>query len=104
MKDPLLDQLKRVIEIQHGGSAAFLQSVQLFKSKGEARTWDGAVHVFDMKNHAAKRAYAWTAPIDGSGKPRYFAVLHGGKVTSPAEAVKAAAEAIRKFGKAGTAR
>lgn len=102
MKDPLLDQLKRVIESQHGGSAAFSQSVQLFKSKGEARAWDGAVHVFDMKNHAAKRAYAWATPIDGSTKPRYFAVLHGGKVTGPAEAVKAAADAIRKFGKAGT--
>jgi hypothetical protein len=102
MKDPHLDQLKRVIETQHGGSAAFAQSVQLLKPGRDAHAWDGTVHVFDVKNNAAaKRAYAWATPIEGSTKPRYFAVLHGGKVTGPVEAVKAAADAIRKWGKPG---
>jgi hypothetical protein len=58
--------------------------------------WDGVVHLFDLKNHPhAKRAYAWSAAIRGGARPRYFAVLHMGRVKSPAEAVQAAIAAIR---------
>jgi len=93
------DLLKRVIESQHGGVSSFVQSVRVH-SGGAKSEWDGVVHVFDLKgNTKAKRAYAWTSPVKGSVKPRYFAVLHQApKVTSPIEAVKAAAAAIRRWG------
>jgi hypothetical protein len=49
------------------------------------------VHVFDLDGHPkATRAYAWSSPIEGSDKRRFFAVLHLGPVTGPVEAVRVA--------------
>ena len=45
----------------------------------------------DLTGHPkATRAYAWSSPIEGSDKRRFFAVLHIPPVTSPMEAVRAA--------------
>lgn len=97
------DQLKRVIESQHSGTATFAQSVCVLTKKNVGSDWDGIVHIFDLKNHPnAKRAYAWSSPVSGSTQPRFFAVLHSGRINGPMEAVKAAAAAIRKWGPAGT--
>ena len=53
--------------------------------------WQGVVHVFELEDHPeATRAYAWSSPIEGSAKRRFFAVLHIPPVTSPVEAVRAA--------------
>jgi hypothetical protein len=38
----------------------------------------------------ANKAYAWSSPIEGSDKRRFFAVLHLQPITSPVEAVRAA--------------
>jgi hypothetical protein len=38
----------------------------------------------------AHRAYAWSSPIEGSDKRRFFAVLHQGAIKSTIEAVRAA--------------
>jgi len=96
-------QLKRVIEAEHGGVSTFARSVRVHQSKGNAPGWDGLVHIFDLKDHPkAKRAYAWSSPISGGSKPRYFAVLHMGQITGPVEAVKAASAAINKWGPRGT--
>jgi hypothetical protein len=54
------------------------------------RLIEGAVHVFDLKGHPlATRAYAWSSPIEGSDKRRFFAVLHVGATKSPVDAVRA---------------
>ena len=101
MEDVSVDQLKRVIEIQHGGTGTFLQSVRVHKSSANPAVWDGIVHVFNLTgNPKAKRAYAWASPIAGSNKPRYFAVLQQGRIKGPAEAVKAAVAAIQTWGAA----
>jgi hypothetical protein len=53
--------------------------------------WEGIVHVFKLNGHPrAKQAYAWSSPIEGSDKRRFFAVLHQPPVTSPVAAVRAA--------------
>ena len=53
--------------------------------------WDGAVAVFDLDGcQNAMRAYAWSSPIEGSTKRRFFSVLHLGDIRSPQDAVKAA--------------
>ena len=100
MTEVTVEQLKRVIESQHGGTATFAQSLRLYPANAKRVDWDGIVHVFDLKDHPkAKRAYAWSASILGSaGGSRFFAVLHMGRITGPVEAVKAAAVAIRKSG------
>jgi hypothetical protein len=61
--------------------------------------WDGVVHVFDLTDHpTATRAYAWSSPIEGSTKRRFFAVLHTERINSPLEAVRAAIVAEHRRG------
>jgi hypothetical protein len=87
----LPEQLKIAIESQHGGMATLAQSVPIKETHAGAVVWEGVVHVFDLKGHpTASRAYAWSSPIEGSDKRRFFAVLHQGPVKSPVDAVRAA--------------
>jgi hypothetical protein len=61
--------LKHAVESQHGGSATLARSVPVKESLGGKTVWEGVVHVFDLTDYAfAKRAYAWSSPIVGSGK------------------------------------
>jgi hypothetical protein len=85
------DELKRTVESQHGGVATLAQSVPVREAHRRQTGWEGVVHVFDLTgNPNATRAYAWSSPVDGSDKRRFFAVLHMGAITSPVEAVRAA--------------
>ena len=64
------------------------KSVPVKETHGGATVWEGVVHVFDIAGHPkATRAYAWSSPIEGSDKRRFFAVLHLPPITSPADAV-----------------
>jgi hypothetical protein len=85
------DRLKRVVETQHGCTATLLQSVPVKEAFDDAPVWEGVVHVFQIDGHPqARRAYAWSSPIEGSDKRRLFAVLHTGAIKSPQDAVRAA--------------
>jgi len=109
MSEVAPDELKHAIESQHGGTATLVQSVPVHETmkvriENEGLTflhdetvWDGIVHVFDLEGHPkATRAYAWSSPIEGSNKRRFFAVLHMGGITGPVEAVRAAIVAERR--------
>ena len=91
------DQLKAAVEGQHGGRAALIDALpvkEIFQGK---TVWEGVVHVFDLDGHpSATRAYAWSSPIDGSDKRRFYAVLHLGGIRSPLDAVRAAIVAERR--------
>jgi hypothetical protein len=85
------DRLRQAVEDMHGGSARLIQSVPVRESFEGQPVWDGVVHVFELRNHPkATRAYAWSSPVEGSTKRRFFAVLHIPPITSPVEAVRAA--------------
>jgi hypothetical protein len=74
-----------------GGTATLVQSVPVLETFEEQPVWESVVHVFDLEGHpVAKRAYAWSSPIEGSTKRKFFAVLHIGPVKSPQDAVRAA--------------
>src|SRR5579864_9612686 len=89
--DVSADQLRRAVESQHGCKATLVQSVPVKETFGGKTVWEGIVHVFRIKgHHRATTAYAWSSPIEGSDKRRFFAVLHLPPVTSPVEAVRAA--------------
>lgn len=91
------DQLKQAVESQHGGTASFVQSVPVIERFAGQKVWEGVVHIFEIKgNPLATRAYAWSFPLEGSDKRRFFAVLHMGPITGPLEAVRAAIVAERK--------
>jgi hypothetical protein len=85
------DQVRQAVEHMHGGTAMFVQSVPLSENFDGKVVWQGVVHVFDLKdNPKATRAYAWSSPVEGSTKRRFFAVLHTERITSSVEAVRAA--------------
>jgi hypothetical protein len=85
------NQLKDAVERMHGGSATLAQSVPVRETFDGKPVWEGMVHVFGLTGHpTATRAYAWSSPIEGSTKRRFFAVLHQPPVDSPQAAVRAA--------------
>ena len=87
----LSNELRNAIESQHGGNATLFQSVPVRETFEGEPVWEGVVHVFDLTdNPKATRAYAWSSPIEGSDKRRFFAVLHMGAIKSPRDAVRAA--------------
>ena len=91
------DQLKQAVEGQHGGTAELL-AVEPVKEVFNGKTvWEGEVHVFDLEDHPKPtRAYAWSSPIEGTERRRFYAVLHLGGIHSPLDAVRAAIVAKRK--------
>jgi hypothetical protein len=90
-------QLKEAIETQHGGTATLAQSIPILETFEEQPVWEGIVHVFDLEGHPkATRAYAWSSPIEGSTKRRFFAVLGIPPIMSPLDAVRAAIVAEHK--------
>ena len=96
MNEGFLD-LKEAIESQHGGAAAHIASVPVKETFQGQTVWEGVVEVFDLEGNAkSTRAYAWSSPIEGSGKRRVFAVLHLGGIRSPADAVRAAIVAEKR--------
>ncbi len=94
------DELRLAIESQHGGYAHFVQSVPVHEEYEGEPVWDGIVHVFRLEDHpTATRAYAWSTLLDeGTGRRRFYAVLHAGPVQSPTDAVRAAIVAEHKNG------
>lgn len=100
MKEADCADIQTAVEHQHGGSATLSQSVPIREAFEGKIVWEGIVHVFDLAGHPkAKRAYAWSSPIEGSDKRRFFAVLHVPPITSPQDAVRAAIIAEHKLSK-----
>lgn len=96
MSEATAHAVKQAVEAQHGGTATLVQSVPVDERHDGNPVWQGVVHVFDLAGHPkASRAYAWSSERD-DGKRRFYAVLHMGPVTSPAEAVRAAIVAEQK--------
>jgi hypothetical protein len=76
-----ISELVAAVERLHTCKATLAQSVPVTERHGSAVVWQGVVHVFDLQGHlTATRAYAWSSPIEGSDKRRFFAVLHQGRL------------------------
>lgn len=85
------NKVREAVECMHGGTATLAQTVPVRETFDGKPVWEGVVHVFDLAGHpTATRAYAWSSPIEGSTKRRFFAVLHTERIISPLEAVRAA--------------
>ncbi len=94
-----IDDLKSSIESQHGGTATYIESIPVKETFQGQPVWEGVVEVFDLEGNAkSTRAYAWSSPIEGSDKRRFFAVLHLGGIRSPQDAVRAAIVAEHRNG------
>ena len=91
------EQLKRAVESQHGGKAKLVTKLPVKETFEGKIVWEGVVHIFDLGGHPrATRAYAWSSPVDGSDRRRFYAVLHLGGIRSPLDAVRASIVAEHK--------
>jgi hypothetical protein len=85
------NELRDVVERRQGCPAQLVEAVPVSVSFEGRPVWQGVVHIFDLRGHrSADRCYAWSSPVEGSDKRRFFAVLHTPPITSPADAVRAA--------------
>jgi len=67
---------------------------------GKETVWGGVVSVFLIKGHAkADKCYAWSSPLEGSMKRKYYAVLHVPPIDSPEKAGRASIVHDHKVGK-----
>jgi hypothetical protein len=97
-----IEELKDVIWKLHGAEATHRESVAVKEVFNGRTIWDGVVEVFDLHGHpTAERVYAWSHETDNPANPkRHVTVLHGGKITSALDAVRAAI--IQEFRTLGT--
>lgn len=84
-------ELQTAVEQLHN-CRAMLREVASVTEQFEGQTvWEGVVHVFDIEGYpTASTCYAWSSPVEGSERRKFYAVLHIPPVTSPQEAVRAA--------------
>ena len=94
------EDLKQAVERLHHCQASFLEDVAVVEKFREKTVWQGIVSVFGIEGHPqATRCYAWSSPIEGSTKRRYYAVLHISPIDSPEKAVRASIVHDHKAGK-----
>jgi hypothetical protein len=99
MREVAVTELRKAVENLHGCEAVSLGTEPVEEEFEGKPAWQGIVHIFELRGHpTATRAYAWSSPIEGRDKRRFFAVLHQPPVTSPAEAVGAAIVAEQRSG------
>lgn len=85
------DDLKQAVERLHHCQASYLENIVVVEKFGDETVWSGIVSVFLIKGHPqADKCYAWSSPIEGSSKRKFFAVLHVPPVTSAKDAVRVA--------------
>jgi hypothetical protein len=95
-----IEDLKKAIEKLHKCHASYAEDVIVLEKFGSDTAWEGTVSVFELKGHPkATKCYAWSSPINGSTKRRYYAVLHIPPVDSPEKAVRASIVQDHKEGK-----
>lgn len=96
---PTTDSLKKVVESLHNCCASHIEDVIVIEKFGADTVWEGVVAVFAIRGHdKADKAYAWSSPIDGSEKRRFYAVLNIPPVDSPEKAVRASIVQDHKTG------
>ena len=97
-RDELVKVLERSFDdVWVGGIDAVPAVKENFRLRREKAAKVLRLDVFDLTGHpTASRAYAWSSPMEGSDKRRFFAVLHHGPVVGPLEAVQVAIVAEHK--------
>ena len=91
MNSPDIEDTRHVVERIHKCRAFFLEDITVIEQFGAQTVWQGVVHVFKVEGHLkTDKCYAWSSPIEGSKKRRYYTVLKIPPIDSPQKAVRAA--------------
>ena len=90
MKEVAVGALREAVEGMHHCKASYRGSERVQEVFEGKLVWEGDVAVFDLSKHpTAAVCYAWSSPVEGSDRRRFFAVLHVGPVKSARDAVRA---------------
>ena len=85
-----IDQIQAAVEGQHGCKASNPRPERVTESFQGKTVWDGVVHVFEVDHPNVSTCYAWSSPVEGSDRRRFYAVLGIPPVNSAKDAVRAA--------------
>lgn len=86
-----ISELHKAVEALHDCTATPAGTEAVSEEFEGKPVWQGIVHVFDLHGHPkAKRAYAWSSPIQGSERRKFYAVLEMPPVASARDAIRAA--------------
>jgi hypothetical protein len=96
----MVEDLKRAVEHLHHCQVSFLEDVAVVEMFGKETVWGRVVSVSLIKRHPqTDKCYAWSSPIEGSTKRRYYAVLHNPPIDCPEKAVRSSIVHDHKKGK-----
>ena len=90
MSEESLEALQQAVERLHNCKAKYKKKTHVKETFEGQTVWEGDVYIFELEDHPkAKLAYAWSSPIAGTNKTRFYAVLHAPPVKSAQDAVRA---------------
>lgn len=84
------DELAKAVESTHACRAKLREWCAVCEEFQGQTVWEGVVHVFDVDHADADTVYAWSSPIDGRKKRRFYAVLGVPPINCAQDAVRAA--------------
>ena len=100
MTEVSVEALQQAVEGLHDCRARLRVVVPVTEYFDGKVVWDGTVHIFDLEGHpTAKTAFAWSSPIEGSVRRRFYAVLRQPPVYSASDAVRASIVSDHRAGK-----
>ena len=83
-------ELKKAVENLHHCLAKLRHKAEVIEKFENHTVWEGTVHIFDIEGHPdTDTCYAWSSPIEGSDKRRFYAVLKVPPIDTPEAAVRA---------------
>ena len=85
-----IEDLRIATEQLHKCRAAHRKSVSIRQEFQEQVAWKGTVEDFRVDHPETDTCYAWSAPIEGSDRRKFYAVLKIPPVETAADAVRAA--------------
>lgn len=89
MTEATSSDLLRAVEGLHNCRATFLRKERVNEMFEGETAWEGSVSVFSVDHPEADTCYAWSSPVEGSDRRKFYAILKKPPVDSPEAAVRA---------------
>ncbi len=92
--------VREAVERLHNCTATHRESVGVREEYRDQIAWEGMVEVFDVDHPDTDTCYAWSSPVEGSDRRKFYAVLKVTPIDSPEVAVRASIVKDYREGKA----
>jgi len=96
------DELRKAVESMHGCKATLIGPESVTEMMDGQVVWEGVVYAFRLSGHdKASFCYAWSSPVEGTPRRKFYAVLELPPLKTAADAVRASI--VSDFRKGGSA-